>query len=364
LLLQLMEEVEQSSGRDVALNHASRSDIDQLDDAMSTYLRKRLEPASISDLTAHVAQSAAYARVVQRYSTFSLAARARSNPRTAILPTGEVTFKEWSRTRLNETIHVLRALGRPSPYRNIATGVRASLAPDTEVSVQSIHTLLLSEAVFVRVSRGIFGLAEWQEAPGEIVSELVATLAASDVPMHYSEVAKALKLDERTVERLLLIRPEFSPTGHGYYKLAGRTYERSLAPIRRRITETLPVDSEFPGRSVRVRVTRSSLRSGTIALNADLRPLLPEVGDVRVEWPQSSQSQQPQKLHRGPSHLSGLGRFLHTSNVQSGDFVYIHRCLSAEPAHAPTYQLYTESQWQARHTSRTDTGSARVVIGE
>ena len=364
LLLQLMEEVEQSPGRDVTLTHASRSDIDQLDDAMSTYLRKRLEPASISDLTAHVAQCAAYARVVQRFSTFSLAARARSNPRTEILPTGEVTLKEWSRTRLNETIHVLRALGRPSPYRNIATGVRASLAPDTEVSVQSIHTLLLSEAVFVRMGRGIFGLAEWQEAPGEIVPELVATLAASEEPMHYSEVAKALKLDERTVERLLLIRPEFSPTGHGYYKLAGRIYERIIAPVRRRITETLPTDSEFPGRSVRVRVTHSSLRSGTIALNADLRPLLPEVGDVRVEWPESSQSQQPQKLHRGPSHLSGLGRFLHASHVQSGDFLYIHCRPNAEPAHAPTYQLFTEAQWHARHTRRTDTGSTVVVIGQ
>lgn len=364
LLLQLMEEVNQSPGRNVALKNASCSDIDQLDDAMSTYLRKRLEPASISDLTAHLARTAAYPRVVHQYPTFSLAARARSNPHTEILSTGEVTLREWGRTRLNQTIHVLRTLSRPSHFRDIGAGVRDGPALGTEVSLQSIHNLLLSEAVFVRVGRGIFGLAEWQDAPWEVVAELVSTLAASEGPMHLSEIARALKLDERTVERYLLIRPEFSPTGHGYYKLAGRTHKRNIVPARGRVTEVLPVDSAFPGRSARVRITHSSLRSGTIALSAALCTLFPEEGDVQVAWPGSPETHQLRKLHRGQSHLSGLGRFLHTSRVQAGDYLYIHYCLSTEPETKSMYLLYTETQWQTRHTRHSDTDSLKSVLGE
>lgn len=182
--------------------------------------------------------------------------------------------------------------------------------------------------------------------------------------MHRSEIARALKLDERTVERYMLIRPEFSPTGHGYFKLTGRTYKRNIVPARGRITQVLPVDSEFPGRSVRVRITHSSLRSGTIALSADLRPLFPDEGDVQVAWPGSPELHQPRKLHRGQSHVSGLGRFLHASRVRAGDYLYIHYCPSTNPETRSMYLLYTETQWQTRHIRHSNSGSINVVLGE
>ena len=346
LLLQLMNDVVQLPGRYVALADASLQDIEQIDDAMVTYLRKRLEPASIADLTAHLARTPAFPRVIQRYPSFSVAARARANLSSEMLPTGDVSLKEWARTRLDETMHVVRALGRPSSYREIATGVQKSLPPGTLVSVQAIHNLLLTGAAFMRVGRGRFGLAEWQEAPGEIVPDLVTTLAGIGAPMHRSEVARALKLDERTVERYLMTRPEFSPAGHGFYKLAGRVYEPGRLQAWRRTTEVLPTENSAHDRSARIRVTRSTHRSGTLALNADLRPLFPEEGDLQVTWPGSPEPEQIRRLHRGRSHVSGLGRFLHASGVQPGEYVYIRYC----PGAKLPYQLYTEAQWQKSHT--------------
>ncbi|MDQ3326919.1 MAG: helix-hairpin-helix domain-containing protein [Chloroflexota bacterium] len=349
LLLKLMTEVIELPGWQARLAGASLHDIQQIDDAVVTYLRKRLEPTSVATLTEYLARTPAYPVVIQNYPSFSVAARARANRLTEMLPTGEVSLKEWRGTRLDETIGVLRTLGRPSPYREIAVGVQASLTAGTVVSIQAVHNLLLSDAAFLRVGRGVFGLAEWQDAPGEIVHDLVSVLAAAEGPLHRSQVASALKLDERTVERYLMIRPEFSPAGHSYYKLAGRSYARSEMPSRQRTTEILPTVRANRDRTARLLVTPATHRSGTLALNAALRPLFPAQGDLQVAWPGSGEPAHVHKLHCGPSHLSGLRHFLHASGVQPSEYIYLqHR-----PDSEPPYALYPEAQWQAQCATET-----------
>ncbi|MDP9380844.1 MAG: helix-hairpin-helix domain-containing protein [Chloroflexota bacterium] len=351
LLLDLSDDCQHLPGRRCALQGAPVREVEQIDDALVTYLRKRVEPVSVPELIAEIAKSTAYPRVIEEYPSFSLPARVRANPLTYVLPSGLVALKEWTRSRLDDSIQALRELGKPSHYRTVAKVVQERLRGEVSVSVDAIHNLMLNEAAFVRVGRGVFALAEWQDAEPDAVRAIVNILHASDQPVHRGELARALGLPERVVERCLITRPEFSPAGRGYYKLAGQDYARSATSRRRRTTEMLEPCGKHPGaRCARVLITPATLRSGALALNAPLRTLFPVEGNLPVAWPASERANAPHRLHRGDGHISGLGSFLRSEGVLAGDHVYIeHR-----PDEEPAYALYTDAQWRATVSTKTD----------
>lgn len=352
------------------LKDSPLGEVAAIDDCIVTLLRKRLEPMPVEELTTEIARTPAFPVVVSRYPSFSLAARARANPHTDVLPSGSIALREWERTRLDETVRALRDLGVPSHYRQIAAQVQTHAVEDTAISVETIHNLLLTEAMFVRMRRGIFGLAEWQRAGPDIVRGIQALLATANTPLHRSELAQALGLNERAVERCLISQPEFSPAGNGYYKLTGRSYTDSDAFTGRRtagaqvaaragsvdarqgaadpsrgrpatVKETITAgrDSRF----ARVRTSAATHRSGALPLNASLTLLFPLQGELTVYWPGSQTPEQARRLRRGKAHVSGLSRFFRSEGVMPGDDIYIEHL----PGPDPIYNLYTEGQWRA-----------------
>lgn len=349
LLLELSDDCQQLSGRRCALKGALVEEIELVDDSMVAHLRKRMEPISVAEMTAEVARTRSYPLIIEKYPSFSLSARARANPLTDVLPCGAIVLKEWTRTRLDNTIRALRELGKPSHYRKIAALVQSRYLPDgTTVSEEAIHNLLLSEAAFVRKQRGIYGLAEWEDSDPDTARAIESVLREVDGPLHRDELARRLSMDERVVERCLIIRPEFAPAGGGYYRLAGREYGRAATSHRRRTTVLVPTErSTGKGLSVRVLITPATRESGTLALNTILRPMLPIEGEVQVGWRGTSTSRRVDRLHRGRAHLSGLQRFLRSEDVSPGEYIYLeHR-----PDQHPPYLLYTEAQWHSTITT-------------
>lgn len=349
LLLELSDDLEALPGRRAALRGACVRDIERLDEAMVTYLRRSMEPTPVAALTAALAQGSAYPAIVDRYPSFSLAARARANTLTYVLPSGEVALKEWTRNRLDDAVRALRRLGKPSHYREIAREVQNHLPETVSVSTEGIHNLLLHEAAFVRTGRGVFGLAEWQQGSSDLAPRIAEVLGASPEPLHRREIARTLGLGEREVERTLLRESVFDPAGRGYYKLAGREYAPPATTHRFGTAARIGT-----GGCVRVRITPATHRSGTLALNAALRSALPEEGDLRVAWPGSATPEESHMLHRGRSHLSGLGGFLRSEMVAPGDEIYIERRADREPP----YALYTEVQWRAATSTNADSRSS------
>lgn len=341
-------------GGNTMLAGAPLKAVEALDDALVSLLRKRMGPMSVDDLTANIARIPSYARVLRQYSSFSLAARVRANYQTEVLPSGLVALREWARTRLDETVAALRRLANPSHYRQIAAQVQLTAPEGTFVSVEAIHNLLLTEATFIRVGRGTFGLAEWQQAGPDLVGELVAMLRNSDRPLHRSELAQALLLQERDVERCLLTRPEFVPAGDGprsgYYRLEGHEYsERATltAPngkggaARRSRSEVTagPTGTRF----ARVRISQSTHRSGILALNEALKGFFTGQGELRACLPRSDSDEGTYTLHRGKAHLSGLRGFIRSARILPGENLYIEHV----PGPVSVYNLYTEDQWRA-----------------
>lgn len=360
LLLELEPDHVHLPGRRYALRHAAVAEVEQLDDAVATYLRKWVRPAPVSELTTELAGTRAYPTVVNRFPSFSLAARTRANPLTQVLPTGAVALKEWTRTRLDEAIQALRELGKPSHYVDVAAQVRKLLPPGVPASEEAIHNLLLGEAAFVRVSRGVFGLAEWQDSEPGTARAVAAALEAAGKPLHRDEIAEALALPARIVERCLITRPEFLPVGRGYYRLAGQESPRPAATPRRRTTSAVLRGDGSPGAGAcaRVRITPATHRTGTLALNSALRPLFPARGEVRVAWREADGIRRTDRLRRGSAHLSGLRRFLQALDVPAGDHVYIEYCPSSEPP----YTLHTEAQWRDAAAMETDSPGANPAL--
>jgi DNA-directed RNA polymerase alpha subunit len=343
LLMELTEGCHQLPGRRCALTDAPLREVEAIDDAVVSYLRKRVEPVPVPQLTAEIARTRAYPRVIKQYPSFSLAARARANPLTYVTPPGGVALKEWTRSRLDDSIRALRDLGEPSHYRAVAKLVQERLHGVVSISVDAIHNLMLSEAAFVRVGKGVFALAEWQEPEPGTVRAIAALLTESGQPMHRGEIARALGQPERAIERALITRPEFAPAGGGYYKLAGHEYDQATTSRRRRTTEAVGAGC------ARVLITPATLRSGTLALNATLRPLFPAEGDVRAAWA-GCDEELPHKLHRGGGHISGLRSFLRLGGVQPGDHVYIEY----RPGEDPPHVFYTSAQWRAATMTKAD----------
>lgn len=348
LLLELAPGSRILPGRLCALREAVPSDVASFDDAMVTTLRKRMQPLAVSDLTVAIAGTSCYPAVLERYASFSLAARARANPLTTVLASGMVALREWDRNRLDNAYQALRSLGKPSHYKLIATRLQEALPEGSSVSVEAVHNLLLSEAAFTRAGRGVFGLAEWQTGESDITQQIAALLEASERPLHRSEIARQLSLQERVVERELITRPEFDPEGRGYYSLAGHEYSPARSGERRPRATVLEVGRGADGLEyVRVRVSPATHRSGTLALNSRLLPLFPTEGRLDAAWPASRRIGQKHHLHRGRSHISGLKGFFHSEGVSPGDSIYIQ----VQDIDRPCYYLYTEDQWRATASS-------------
>ncbi len=220
LLVSLCGEVRQVAGGLCLLTDAAPDEVHQLDQAVESLLRKRLEPIPVAKLGEELARLPAYASILRRFPTFSVAARVRANPTLELTRSGDVALAEWSRTRLDETVRALRSIGRPAHFREVAALVREIVPEGTSVSEQGVHNLLLHEPVFARVARGVFGLAEWQPEDTEIARRVREQLEAAGRPMEVVEIATAVGESRAVVERYLVSRPEFAPIGRTRYALA------------------------------------------------------------------------------------------------------------------------------------------------
>lgn len=337
----------QIPNRRVAMSGAPVDAVGRLDEGLTTLLRRYMSPMSVEQVTAELAASPEYAEIVRAYPTFTLAARAAANPTTFLLPGGEIALQGWRHTRIDNVVAALRALGKPAHFRTIAEVVSRSADSSTSaapVSVQAIHNLLLSEAAFVRTGRGTFGLWEWSERDSSVSHALNEQMQNAGRAMHPDELAVATGLNMRTVERALISEPEFVPMDRGLYRLrawASSEPDPRSKPGRPRgvVAETgvTPDGASYVG----VTITRSTYRSGTLALNSRLRPLFPSEGDVQAVWHGGAPPAR-RKLHRGRSHISGLSRFIHAHRLRPGDLLY----LAVYPGEPSEYHLYTGTEWR------------------
>ncbi len=85
----------------------------------------------------------------------------RADQNIAISEDGLCALASWSSTRLDEIILAMRWIGRPAHFTDIAKAANELLSADKQLSPQYAYNILLSNALFVRVGRGVFGLAEW-----------------------------------------------------------------------------------------------------------------------------------------------------------------------------------------------------------
>lgn len=340
---------------------ASETYVAAIDEAVETTLRKRMEPLSIEELTTSLRGNTPFAEVVRQFPSFSLAARARANPRTHVLPDGAIVLKEWSRTKVDNAVRALRSLGSPTHYRKIAERMTSDASGETPTTEETVHNLLLSEAMFVGMGRGVFGLAEWQAPGPELAAQLEIALSRAGVPLHPSELASRLLHTERAVERALITDDRFAPVGRGYYRLtaeqsAGSDVGSAEVGASRRARPQPPgrrasvreLSTGPGGEFVRIHVSPATRRSGALALNTSLLSLFPTEGPLRTAWPSSASDGATYSIRRGRSHISGLGRFIHAHNVMPGDSIYIERTVGEEPV----YNLYTENQWHAATVGR------------
>lgn len=160
-LITLCGDYVQVAGGVVKLSSAHVTDAQLLDRSIERALRENKAPLSIEELTIQLADSPWLRNILQRYPSFSLAARARANPRTTVTIDGRVSLAEWKRTRKDEAISVLREIGHAENYQVIARMVNESVPPEMRVTVRGLYNLLASEPEFIRTARATFGLAEW-----------------------------------------------------------------------------------------------------------------------------------------------------------------------------------------------------------
>ena len=341
-------------GRRFALREAPVQQVEDLQELMKGLLVKRLSPMPIRSFEELLASNSDYVTLKTTYPNFSLEEFVRATPGLYITPSGDVALQEWKRTKIDNIVMALREIGKPAHYKTITRHVIDHLQDSTSpgpISTESIHNILLTEPYFIRLGRGLFGLTEWGTIDKELESGIENLMLAVGKPMHAEEIAEAMGRDPKDISRVLIASPKFIPIRENYW-LFGEEYDAKSVSSRHRLQKTVRELVRTPAGSIvaRIQISRSTYRSGSLAVSSDLHTIFPSEGEIVAKCGDTQESTHTYRLRRGRSHISGLRMFMRSHQVTPGQSIYIEALQSGEYR----YRLYTEEQW-ARRISQENT---------
>ncbi len=98
----------------------------------------------------------------RKIDTLFIEACLQADPQFEISDDGWCALVKWRRSYIDEMVEVLRSKSSSLHYREIASGVKALLNGNQEVSEHNIHAVLQRrQDIFVWVGQGTYGLVEW-----------------------------------------------------------------------------------------------------------------------------------------------------------------------------------------------------------
>ncbi|HID61519.1 MAG TPA: hypothetical protein EYP49_02055, partial [Anaerolineae bacterium] len=155
----------------------------------------------------------------------------RADPNIEISNDGLCALVSWGSTRLDEIVLAMRQMGHPAHFTEIARAANELLPPDKQLSPQYAYNILLSNDLFVRVGRGIFGLAEWGLPSDRCLADAAyRVLSEANRPLHIDVLTdKVLETwQARRMSVLVAVENDdrFCKVGHRIYWLRERTARR------------------------------------------------------------------------------------------------------------------------------------------
>lgn len=139
---------------------------------------------------------------------------------------GDFGLREWAeiepKTIRDKAYLVLKKMGKPLHFEDIAKNIHALGIDKDPVHVQTVHNELIKDGRFVLVGRGIYGLREHGYEPGT-VKEVIAQLLKTKGPLPAEDVVRLVNerrfLKENTILLNLQNRKYFKRLNNGKYHL-------------------------------------------------------------------------------------------------------------------------------------------------
>jgi hypothetical protein len=144
------------------------------------------------------------------------------------LKDGHVTLaRGYSASRKERAIEALRVLGEPSSFDAILVEVNRGRREDERMARRNLAACLnWDRDAFVRVGRGVYGLAEWGlPDDGCVANAICRVLAEGGGTLTYDEIAKGVlstwRVREGTIQAALSLDERIERIGRGLYTLRG-----------------------------------------------------------------------------------------------------------------------------------------------
>lgn len=120
---------------------------------------------------------------------------------------GCVRLQPRRATRRDRVVAALRSIGEPAHTSLITSMMNRSQAEEDRVSKRIVHACLTSyRDTFVRVGRGVYGLAEWDlPDDGSVANAVCRVLATRDAPMPFDEIAASVLATWRVAESTIRV---------------------------------------------------------------------------------------------------------------------------------------------------------------
>ena len=142
-------------------------------------------PLPISVLLQRFENSKFYQEQRARWPAGFVEACLRADPNIEISADGLCALVSWGSTRLDEIVLAMRRMGHPAHFTEIARAANELLPPDKQLSPQYTYNILLSNDLFVRVGRGVFGLTEWGLPSDSCLADAAyRVLSEANKPLH------------------------------------------------------------------------------------------------------------------------------------------------------------------------------------
>ena len=116
---------------------------------------------------------------------------------------------------------VLRELGKPLHFSEIAKEIRQSNFKRKDVTTQAIHNELIKDKRFVLIGRGIYALSEWGYKRGTVADIIAEVLKKAGKPLHRDEIVKRVLKSRQVKETTILLNLQGKPL---FKRVAKATY--------------------------------------------------------------------------------------------------------------------------------------------
>ena len=151
----------------------------------------------------------------------------RADPNIEISDDGLCTLASSSSMRLGKVILAMRRIGCPVHFTDIAKAVNELLPLDKQLSTQYTYNILSEHDLFVRVGRGIFGLAEWGLPSDSCLADAAhRVLTEANKPLHINvltdKVLETWKAQRMSVFAAVENDERFCKVGYQTYWLKER----------------------------------------------------------------------------------------------------------------------------------------------